>query len=150
MDTIDLAATATRALKLLSGQGMSEKSLYGYTHTGFGCVVRHFQAKGLIDRKPENGGNGVGCQEDIAYTLTAADHHAVFSRQRVDMFTEDDVASTESARQHKDATDLVYQETNTEDTPRLIRRLTPLECERLQGLPRRLDKYPRCVGLRQI
>ena len=53
MDTIDLAATATRALKLLSGQGMSEKSLYGYTHTGFGCVVRHFQAKGLICVSPE-------------------------------------------------------------------------------------------------
>ena len=48
METIDLAATTTRALKLLSGQGMSEKSLYEYTHTGFGCVVRHFQAKGII------------------------------------------------------------------------------------------------------
>ena len=89
----------------------------------------------IIDRKPENGGNGIGCHEDIAYTLTATDQHAVFSRQRVDVFTEDDIASTESARQHKDATDLVYQETDTEDTPRLIRRLTPLECERLQGFP---------------
>lgn len=94
------------------------------------CIVGN-----IIDRKPENGGNGVGCQEDIAYTLTAKNHHAVFSRQRVDVFTEDDVASTESARQHKDATDLVRQEANTEDTPRLIRRLTPLECERLQGFP---------------
>ena len=94
------------------------------------CIVGN-----IIDRKPENGGNGVGCQEEIAYTLTATDHHAVFSRQRVDVFTEDDVASTESARQHKDATDLVCQEANTEDTPRLIRRLTPLECERLQGFP---------------
>ena len=35
------------------------------------------------------------------------DHHAVFSRQRVDVFKNDDVASTQSARQHKDATDLV-------------------------------------------
>ena len=34
----------------------------------------------------------------IAYTLTATDHHAVFSRQRVDVFKDDDVASTESAR----------------------------------------------------
>ena len=89
----------------------------------------------IINRKPENGGNGMGYNEDVAFTLTATDHHAVFSRQRVDVFTEDDVASTESARQHKDATDLVYQGTNTEDTPRLIRRLTPLECERLQGFP---------------
>ena len=48
METIDLVATAAQALKLLSGQGMSEKSLHAYTHTGFGCVTRHFQAKGII------------------------------------------------------------------------------------------------------
>lgn len=53
MEMIDLAATTTRALKLLSSQGMSEKSLYGYTHTGFGCVVRYFQAQGLIFVSPE-------------------------------------------------------------------------------------------------
>lgn len=113
-----------------------------------------------IDRQPLNGGNGIGYQENIAYTLTATDHHAVFSRQRVDVFRDDDVASTESARQHKDATDLVcqltYQDTvgalTTSDRkgpnsqyvsqdkcivegPFLIRRLTPLECERLQGFP---------------
>ena len=85
-----------------------------------------------IDRKPENGGNGIGYQEGIAYTLTATDHHAVFSRQRVDIFKDGEVTSTQSARQHKDATDLVLQGT---DQPRLIRRLTPLECERLQGFP---------------
>ena len=85
-----------------------------------------------IDRKPENGGNGIGYQADLAYTLTATDHHAVFSRQRVDIFKDGEVTSTQSARQHKDATDLVLQGT---DQPRLIRRLTPLECERLQGFP---------------
>ena len=113
-----------------------------------------------IDRQPQNGGNGIGYQTGIAYTLTATDHHAVYSRQRVDVFKDDDVASTESARQHKDATDLVcqpaYQDTvgaltssdrkgpNSQyvgqdklvvDGPLLIRRLTPLECERLQGYP---------------
>ena len=68
-----------------------------------------------IDRLPQNGGNGLGCQEGVAYTLTMTDHHAVFSRQRVDIFKDNNVTSTESARQHKDATDLVcqpaYQET---------------------------------------
>lgn len=44
---IELSATATRALELLSAQGMSDKSLHAYTHTGFGCIVRNFQAKGL-------------------------------------------------------------------------------------------------------
>ena len=101
-----------------------------------------------IDREPHNGGNGIGYQEDIAYTLTATDHHAVFSRQRVDVFCENDVVSTQSARQHKDATDLVWQESEMEcdaecedetddNAPAvyLIRRLTPTECERLQGFP---------------
>ena len=60
------------------------------------------------------------------------DHHTVYSRQRVDVFQDNDVASTESARQYKDSTDLVCQ---AADSPLLIRRLTPLECERLQGFP---------------
>lgn len=117
-----------------------------------------------IDRQPQNGGNGIGYQEDIAYTLTATDRHSVFARQRVDMFRNDDVASTQSARQHKDATDLVMDvagldcrnatengdlcgtlqkgtsgsSLNSIHPVRhglLIRRLTPMECERLQAFP---------------
>ena len=86
-----------------------------------------------IDRQPQNGGNGIGYQQDIAYTLTATDHHAVYSRQRVDDFRENDVVSTQSARQCKDAVDLVCQKADA--YAHLIRRLTPLECERLQGFP---------------
>ena len=89
-------------------------------------------AGNIIEREPQNGGNGMGFQADIAYTLTAMDKHAVFSRQRVDAFKPDHVASTESARQHKDATDLVIEPGASR---LLIRRLTPLECERLQGFP---------------
>ena len=59
------------------------------------------------------------------------DRHAVYSRQRVDDFRHNDVASTQSARQYKDATDLICQQ--AEACAHLIRRLTPLECERLQG-----------------
>jgi DNA (cytosine-5)-methyltransferase 1 len=122
-------------------------------------------AGNAIDREPENGGNGLGCQPDIAYTLTGADRHAVFSRQRSDEFVENNVTATQSARQHKDATDLVcdvagldcrngnengdlcgtlqskttggYSLNNVHPvrTGKLIRRLTPLECERLQGYP---------------
>ena len=118
------------------------------------CIVGN-----VIDREPENGGNGCGYQQNISYTLTAMDRHAVFSRQRTDVFTKNNVVSTESARQHKDATDLImqpYQETvgtlvrsdhkgisnqyvNDDKCIvggiNLIRRLTPLECERLQGFP---------------
>lgn len=56
----------------------------------------------------------------------------IYSRQRVDSLADSKVASTESARQHKDDTDLICQ---TAEWPLLIRRLTPMECERLQGFP---------------
>ena len=64
------------------------------------------------------------------------DRHALFARQRVDAFRADYIASTESARQHKDATDLVMNVMQKLKQPiQLIRRLIPLECERLQGFP---------------
>ena len=96
-------------------------------------------AGNTIDREPENGGNGIGYQENVAYTLTDFDRHAVFRRQRVDAFTTDEIAGTQSARQSKDATDLILHTCELmgdKDLPiLLIRRLTPLECERLQGFP---------------
>ena len=88
-----------------------------------------------IGRQPQNGGNGIGYQEDIAYTLTGCDRHAVYSRQRADMFQNGDLAGTQSARRHKDAAGLVIEPASEQFAVRLIRRLTPLECERLQGFP---------------
>ena len=90
-------------------------------------------AGNIIDRQPENGGNGCGYQENLAYTITTVDRHVVYARQRVDEFKNDDIASTQSARQAKDATDLVVE--SDRQYAQLIRRLTPLECERLQGFP---------------
>ena len=52
----------------------------------------------IIDREPENGGNGLGFNEDVSFTLTTSDRPAIFSRQRTDVFSENDVVSTESAR----------------------------------------------------
>ncbi|WP_295155243.1 DNA cytosine methyltransferase [Selenomonas sp. AE3005] len=57
------------------------------------CIARN-----TIDRQPQNGGNGAGNQEELAYTLNTVDRHAVSNEKTV-------------------------------------RRLTPLEAERLQGLP---------------
>ena len=57
----------------------------------------------IIGRNPEirSGGNGTGYDEEVMYTLTGGDHHAVAY------------------------TDPKYH----------VRRLTPIECERLQGFP---------------
>ena len=65
----------------------------------------------------------------------SAECRTVFARQRVDEFKESDTVSTESARQHKDATDLVLHTSGDGPAIQLIRRLTPLECELLQGYP---------------
>lgn len=92
------------------------------------CIVDN-----IIDRQPENGGNGCGYQENLAYTITTVDRHAVYARQRVDEFRNDDIASTQSARQAKDATDLVVEPDR--QYAQFIRRLTPWECELLQGFP---------------
>ena len=92
------------------------------------CIVGN-----IIDRQPENGGNGCGYQENLAYTITTCDRLAVYARQRVDEFRNDDIASTQSARQAKDATDLVVEPDR--QYAQLIRRLTPWECELLQGFP---------------
>lgn len=103
----------------------------------------------IIDRQDQNGGNGIGVQADISYTVTATDRHCVFSQQRSNEYAQNEVVSTQSARQYKDATDLVCVSvidgqdhadgTGCGNPPassvKLIRRLTPLECERLQGYP---------------
>ena len=121
-------------------------------------------AGNIVDRQPQNGGNGLGCQDELSYTLTATDRHCIYARQRVDVFKDGEVVSTQSARQHKDATDLVVDVAGLDcrnaaengdlcgtlqkgtsgsslnsihpiRNGLLIRRLTPLECERLQGFP---------------
>lgn len=84
-------------------------------------------------RSGDGAGNGLGVGKpgDPAPTVTAGDHHAVaavFNFQRSDTFKEQDVASTQAARQYKGATDIIR-------TGYIVRRLTPTECERLQGFP---------------
>ena len=98
----------------------------------------HKVAPTLSARAGTGGNNlplvGQEMPEDPFRTLTTSEQPMVFSRQRVDKFSLDDVASTESARQYKDATDLILQP-EKKSRPQLIRHLTPLECERLQGFP---------------
>ena len=140
------------------GTGGNNQPLIAQEETEALCIA------GSTISRDHGGGEGLGCQEDVAYTLTGSDQHAVFSRQRSDFLKGDTVAGTQSARQHKEATDLVLEVSGLDcrngrengdvcgtlqqgttgsslnsihpvRTGRLIRRLTPLECERLQGYP---------------
>jgi len=129
-------------------------------------------AGNIIGRKEKNGGNGMGFQRDISYTVTATDRHCVYSQQRSDEYIENDVVSTQAARQYKDATDLVcdaavfgqHQYGNHREGcatlraeggdngggsenlvttwKNLIRRLLPIECERLMDFPDKWTDIP--------
>ncbi|MFI3215099.1 MAG: DNA cytosine methyltransferase, partial [Eubacteriales bacterium] len=116
-------------------------------------------ASNTINRKDKNGGNGKGFQKDIAYTLTQSDIHAVYQEPY------QNVVGALMHRDHKGVNTCYvnqdkcivqpYQKTIgalcsgdwkgpssqyvSQDkcivNRNLVRRLTPLECERLQGFP---------------
>nr|WP_312102932.1 DNA (cytosine-5-)-methyltransferase [Pygmaiobacter massiliensis] len=127
-------------------------------------------AGNTIDRQPQNGGNGLGCQTDVAYTLTATDHHAVYEpyQKVVGALCRGDEKGCGGQYVNQDkcivdgfgiygqsqfgnyaegcttlraqggdngggSENLVAEVGGT--SRKLIRRLTPLECERLQGFP---------------
>lgn len=82
-----------------------------------------------IGRQPQNGGNGMGYQKDLAYTLTATDRHTVCTSYQKT------VGALCSGDEKGPGNQYVSQDKCIVDRARLIRRLTPLECERLQGFP---------------
>lgn len=105
----------------------------------------------------------IGKGGDAAYTISSAHEHAVYmSMQAIGEYRESDVSSSCKQRDYKDATDLICAvdcRNGTENTDingtlqskpnggmplnlqnvarecSIVRRLTPLECERLQGFP---------------
>lgn len=115
----------------------------------------------VVDRDANCNGKGWR-DDDLSYTLNTVDRHGVYAMQAIGEYRESDVASSCKQRDYKDATDLVCavdcrngtenSETNgtlqaksnvgfsldlqnVVRTYQTVRRLTPLECERLQGYP---------------
>lgn len=83
-------------------------------------------------RNNDGSANGLGVGEPgaPANTLTAADRHAVaYAMQAFGQYKESEIASAIKARDFKDSTYLIVE------LEYIIRRLTPLECCRLQGFP---------------
>ena len=91
-------------------------------------------AGNIVDRQPQNGGNGLGCQENLAYTLTATDRHAVVElyQKTVGALCRGDEKGIGNQYVSQDKCII---NASCSETHHLIRRLTPLECERLQGYP---------------
>lgn len=89
------------------------------------CIVGN-----LVDRECTM--NGIGVKEDCSYTLNTVDRHAVvgFPSKSFSEFAKDDMSATLRA---SGGCLGGGSETSVSDVK--LRRLTPLECERLQGLP---------------
>lgn len=86
-------------------------------------------AGNTIDRKIENGGNGKGILAETAYTLNTIDRHAVATIYGAKSYSESLRALGGAYGGGSENLALSYS---------IVRRLTPTECERLQGL---LDGY---------
>ena len=86
-----------------------------------------------------------GCKEfedGISHTVNAEygtggnnQRLVVATMQGFGDYIESDVASSCKQRDHKDATDKVCRVQNDRNCSQTVRRLTPLECTRLQGYP---------------
>lgn len=104
----------------------------------------------MIGRDDRNGPQGSGVNEDVCFSLTGADRHAVayptYCTSKNSHFTraEEELANTLVATDYKDPP--VVNDRETTDCGRaveyIVRRLTPTECARLQGFP---DWW--CAGL---
>ena len=100
-----------------------------------------------IDRADTAGCNGKGWRDDdVSYTLNTIDRPAVYAMQGFGDYKETGAVSSCKSRDYKDATDLICAvgcQNGTEppdingtlQAKSTVRRLTPLECERLQGFP---------------
>ena len=104
----------------------------------------------MIGRDDKNGPQGSGVNEDVCFSLTGADRHAVayptYCTSKNSHFTraEEELANTLVATDYKDPP-VVNDREQTEcgrTVEYIVRRLTPTECARLQGFP---DWW--CAGL---
>lgn len=103
-------------------------------------VAVYALAGNAIDREIKQ--NGTGVKRDASYTLNTVDRHGV-AYVDADVYRQvafgkfampDETASALKARDYKDATDVCVAR-NPRGRKWIVRRLTPLECCRLQGFP---------------
>jgi len=96
----------------------------------------------MIGRADKNGPQGDGINEGVCFTLNATDHHAVAAPEADHYSTSKNSHHTVAA--HEQANTLVASDWKdpplVNDLPNdepvyIVRRLTPVECARLQGFP---------------
>lgn len=83
----------------------------------------------------QNGGNGCGYQQGISYTLTTEDRHCVFAPGNERKPYQEVIGSLCAGDEKMISNQYVDQGKCIVDMSSLVRRLIPLECERLMGFP---------------
>ncbi len=149
----EVISTANIKRSVEKTSNIGKVNLYDVNYLGIGgareynqdispCVLKEYGSGGghvplvcycisgnIIDREEKNGGNHLGIKEDISFTLDTKNTHAVYKNS--------DVVNTLCASDYKGVGNQ-YVKANKcvidAKTDR-VRRLTPLECERLQGFP---------------
>lgn len=100
---------------------------------GFNMIpVTHCIAKNIIGRQDHNGGNGQGHQEELSYTLNTVAAPAV-AFQPGNLMRQG--GADPSMQSFPTLTKGSGDQQPHVATPYAVRRLTPTECERLQGFP---------------
>ena len=117
---------------------------------GYPCTMQPQQqvysiAGNIIDRQLKNGANGKGVSKDISYTLNTVDRHAVTDKEQyaVDFGRTADRIQMNATQSTTllglggggGAKTGLYHLKNKGGIKYIVRRLTPVEAERLQGLP---------------
>lgn len=91
-------------------------------------------AGNVVNRTEKSGGNGCGYQQGISYTLTTEDRHCVADTK--ELFLYQQVVGALCAGDEKGINNqYVGADKCIIDGRKLVRKLIPLECERLMGFP---------------
>lgn len=104
------------------------------------CKVAYSIAENIIGRQPQNGGNGNGFNEEICYTLNATGVHGVAHCFKIRGGCEG--GGKGYLGQDEKAYTLATHQDQQLFTMNRVRKLTPVECERLQGFPDNWTRIP--------
>lgn len=88
----------------------------------------------LVQAKLHKVVNCLDCMHDQKMMLIKNDSH-YYTKQSHSEFVDIGVASSLKSRDYKEYTDLIQEENMDNQKKYVLRRLTPMECLRLQGLP---------------
>jgi DNA (cytosine-5)-methyltransferase 1 len=135
LNTMTMLGRPSDDLKPRMGSGIGKETDPSPTLTkAHSHAVAYSIAENIINRQDHNGGNGIGSQEELQYTLNATGVHGIC--------TMSDVAGPLDASYYKGQGSRQGGEREFVGYEMAVRRLTPTECERLQGFPDGYTQIP--------